>query len=146
MLCKRLKIIFFEPEYYRDIYVWLPDVMYGTFYDPIRLSCPTCRRNDKVEVHGFSDHYGRRVIDMHTHYYIISRRYICQHCKSANNKDTQYTFTASNEVSVSLLPYSLGNEFPAILTHKGALDKKVLHEMRALFVSGLKPETSCAFQ
>ncbi len=42
MLCKRLKIIFFEPEYYRDIYVWLPDVMYGTFYDPIRLSCPTC--------------------------------------------------------------------------------------------------------
>ena len=58
MFCKELKLKFTEPEYYRDVYIWLPDLMYGTAVDPIRLTCPTCRLNDEVGVHGFSDHYG----------------------------------------------------------------------------------------
>ena len=38
-LCERLGIEMSEPEYYRAIYIWLPDVRWGAMAMP---SCVTC--------------------------------------------------------------------------------------------------------
>ena len=41
---------------------------------------------------------------------------------------------------MALLTFGRGLEFPAYLTKKAGLDKKVIKMMRPLFVSGLRPE------
>jgi hypothetical protein len=67
------------PAYYHDIYVWLPDVQYDEM-----PPCPFGCGSGKVGAHGFrSDHFGRRVIELDTYSFIISRRYICHICKQA---------------------------------------------------------------
>ena len=50
----------------------------------------------------------------------------------------QYNFMGSDEISVALLPYNLGLYFPAFLTHKGGVDKKVAKNMRSLFPEGIR--------
>ena len=69
-----------EPSYLRDIYVWLPDVRWGPQY---MLYCPTCAANTRVGVHCWRynpNHIGRRVCNLTTHYFALSRRYICHTC------------------------------------------------------------------
>jgi hypothetical protein len=68
------------PAYYRDIYVWQPDVQYDEM-PPCPLGCGSA----KVCAHAFrSTHLGRRVIELYTCSFIISRRYICHSCKQAS--------------------------------------------------------------
>ena len=45
--------------------------------------------------------------------------------------------------SVERLPNGHGELFPAFLTWRGALDKRVIDLMRPLFAAGLRPEVNC---
>ena len=69
------------PSYFRDIYVWIPDERWGRVSMP---TCPHCLSNQVVGPHGWRDnHFGRRITGLDTHYFVISRRYICHGCEGA---------------------------------------------------------------
>ena len=53
---------------------------------------------------------------------------------------TQFTFMATDLRSIQRLPYGRGDEFPAFLTHRAAVDFKVIDWMRPLCDRGLRPE------
>ena len=114
--------------YYRTIYVWLPDTK--------DMSCPTCMSR-QIRTHGWSHHPGRRVISMRGHYFIISRRYKCLKCEDENQP---YTFMGTNEEMISNLDFSLSQKFPALLTHRSGVDKKLLEWFRPLINFGIRTE------
>ena len=78
-MCDRLGLEYSEPAYYRSIHVWLPDLRWGRIAMP---PCVNCKDSSQVESKGYqSNHCGRRVYSMDTHYFIISRRYKCKKCE-----------------------------------------------------------------
>ena len=77
-VCVRLGLEYGEPSYYRDVYVWLPDVRWGVEGTP---PCVDCLSAEEVSPHQFRDDYHcRRICSRSTHYFVISRRYICGTC------------------------------------------------------------------
>lgn len=147
--------------YYRDIFVWLPDIQHKC-----RLYCPSCNSDKRIGVHGLrGDTYGRRVCDLNTHYFILSRRYICHACEenakeqkrkaaavlsSGGNKVSviadnttadSYTFNGHDSAVLEKLPIRFTKDFPAVLTYRGGLDKKITDMQRILFNSGVRPQT-----
>jgi hypothetical protein len=54
-----------------------------------------------------------------------------------------HTFMGWDPKSVERLPNGHGELFPAFLTWRGALDKRVIDLMRPLFAAGLRPEVNC---
>ena len=88
--------------YYRDVHVWLPDVRWGKKMMP---SCPHCRTNKDVNMHGFrSNHHGRLVVGLEENYHMISRRYMCRCCRRENKelKRSVETFASQNHVVVNV--------------------------------------------
>ena len=147
-----------EQSYYRDIRVWLPDQQYGAHCMPF---CGTCKSNESVGPHCFRDnHFSRTVVGLKQNYYLISRRYICHQCtRDADalkkrieedaakgqlhvvvEKPPAKTFMGWNAASNNLLPYGKGEEFPAFLTWRAAVDKGLIDLMRPLFDFGVRPE------
>jgi len=80
-ICEIVGIRSGEPSYYRDIYVWLPDVRWGVEAMPF---CPACLSNKHVEFHVWRDnHFGRWICGLDTNYFTVSRRYKCLSCQKA---------------------------------------------------------------
>jgi hypothetical protein len=80
-ICGFLGLECTEPSYYRDICVWLPDERWGIEALP---PCPTFLISNRVGVHCWrGNHAGCRVVALDTHYFAISRRYICHGCEDA---------------------------------------------------------------
>ena len=53
--------------FYRDIFVWLPDIKYGRAFMPC---CPNCKSNTRVGNNGFrKNHFGRLIFGMNSTYY-----------------------------------------------------------------------------
>jgi hypothetical protein len=72
LVCKKLNLPYDEPAYYRDIYVWLPDVRWGSEAMP---PCVVCKTAEEVSPHDFqASHFGRRVYALTTNYFITSQR------------------------------------------------------------------------
>ena len=162
-ICKQLGIDFQDGSYYRDVKIWLPDVQWGKDCTPV---CPNCDTNCNVSFHAWrSNHYGRKIIGMKENYFTLSRRYKCSKCYEDHIKwksdiqrvateqgariefvgDEQaqsknYTFMAWNSRSLQMMPYSYGEKFPAVLSHRSGLDKLVVDLMRPLFDKGVRPE------
>jgi hypothetical protein len=136
-ICGKLGIDMDLEGYYRDVRVWLPDEQYGLW-----PTCPSCHANSSIGVHGYSHKtIARRVIGLKNHYFILSRRYICHDCEKCDTEPRpKYTFRAYNEESVKRLPRQKGIDFPAMLTHKLAIDKDLIDMMRPLFDGGIRPE------
>ena len=137
--------------------VWLPDEQWGRVAMP---PCVSCRSASCVGIHGWRDkHFGRRVCSLTTHYFIISRRYICHSCETKTKEikeaargvglhvvqDTRdsppaYTFMGYDARSRQRLPQGKGADFPAFLTHKGAVDMLLVDLMRPFYDKGVRPE------
>jgi hypothetical protein len=163
-ILKKLQMKAQPLAYYRDIYVWLPEARcWKTTGGTCMPSCPSCKSNKRVGPHAFRDnHFGRVVVDLTETYYVLGRRYICHECKdksqqlkavlqetaAANNieigevrdDEVQYTFMGWNDKSLPLFPCGIGNKFPAVLTWKAGLDKKVVDMMRPLYDGGCRPD------
>eukprot|EP00956_Cyclotella_meneghiniana_P017776 scaffold29226_cov58-Cyclotella_meneghiniana.AAC.5 len=163
-IAKKLNLKISYAAYYRDVYVWLPDIRWDNDETNCMPCCPSCKSNEHVGNNGFRDnHFGRLIIGVKENYYTISRRYICYACQQKSkeadaaidqafhgNEDVsieqtvnkiQYSFMGWNSESLSRLPLGRGSEFPAYLTWKAGVDKTVLDMMRPLFDKGLKPES-----
>ncbi len=161
-IISELKLNKEHAAYYRDVYVWLPDIRWPTVEKKMMPSCPNCKCNNRVGPHAFRDnHFGRVVVSLTETYYIISRRYICHECKqmieqaksdveshaSAKNlsvqiesSSRQYTFMAWDRRILPLYKDGRGELFPAILTWKAGIDKEVMDFMRSLYDAGVRPE------
>jgi hypothetical protein len=114
--------------YYPDVFVWIPDLV-----GEVKLICPTCSKSDRVVAHGYpSSVPARRVVSLNQCYYILSRRYICQSCNR--------TFLGHNQKVLQALPTFVSAMFPAYLTARSGLDKKVVTMLRALFNKSVGPE------
>lgn len=146
---KKDKLVEDNKAYYRDVHVWLPDVRWNTPDNRFMPCCPSCKSNARVGPHCFRDnHAGRVIVDMEETFSIISRRYICYECRdhSLQEKEkfektvpktskcqyevkldeSQYTFMGWNQKSLLLLPYNKGNVFPAFLTWRAGVSKRVV--------------------
>jgi hypothetical protein len=163
-VCKKLGIPCTEPTYYRDVYVWLPDVRWGEM--PF---CPNCESNARVTSHCWRDnHDGRRICTINTNYFALSRRYKCNACAEAAKSmkvaaavaegripmdDGESTDEESAEVEVpaqtfmgwdedarKYLAYNRGEEFPAFLTYRGGVDKAVVDLLRPMFDKGVSEQ------
>lgn len=106
--------------------------------------CGHCESSSHVHVHGYrGDHIGRRITGVDRHYFMLTRRYVCMRCRpNAINAQQQqpYTFSGWKATAVQLLPYGHGDCFPAFLTHRHGVDKRVIDMMRPLFNKGVRPE------
>jgi len=150
--------------YYRDVYVWLPDFRWkdkvnGTFMP----CCPNCETNHRVGPHCFRDnHFGRVIVGLEETYYVISRRYKCLECERAAQQAKEqlerlaeennikvnigdvdvdkYTFMGWDQRILPLYPYGYGEKFPAFLTWRAGVDKKIVNMIRPLFDGGFRPE------
>ena len=159
LVCRKLGLEFGEASYYRDIYIWLPDVRWGHEAMP---PCVECETAEEVGPHCFREnHFGRRICALKSHYFTISRRYICGCCERKaeaakqaaedaglrvkEREDTsQYTFMGWDARSRARLPYGYGEEFPAFLTYNGGVDMDIIDLMRPLCDKGVRPEAVSA--
>ena len=81
------------PAYYRDVYVWLPDIRWTDVN--CKPCCPTCKSNAHVGSNGFHEkHYGRLVIGLEENYNVLTRRYCCYHCKTKSKEVKSVVNTA----------------------------------------------------
>jgi len=150
--------------YYRDVFIWLPDVRWP---DNVKRTfvpcCPNCKTNRSVGPHCFRDnHFGRLIVGLEETYYCISRRYKCSACEEVAQQaktqveafakeknitvdvevddETSYTFMGWDQRILPLFPYGYGNKFPAFLTWRAGVDKKIVKMLRPLHDGGMRPE------
>ena len=151
-ICRKLGIQMCELAYYRDVRVWFPDVEGGR--GMCMPFCVTCKQQTNVRAHSYPTHHpGRRVTTFNSHYYIMSRQYLCTECKKdhegnkerANGqtfKKVQFTFMGYHDEVLRRLPDDMKYKFPAVLTHRAGLDKSVVRSLRPLMEKGLRPEVT----
>jgi len=95
-------------------------------------------------------------------YYVISRRYKCLECERAAQQAKEqlerlaeennikvdigdvdvdkYTFMGWDQRILPLYPYGYDEKFPAFLTWRAGVDKKIVNMIRPLFDGGFRPE------
>ena len=94
-------------HYLRDIRVWIPDLEGGTVkVEEVDVSCkktkkevprcypfcPRCKSSANVvfTVNAFiTSHLVRKIIALNTHYYLMSRQYLCCTCETDNAEATK---------------------------------------------------------
>jgi hypothetical protein len=96
-ICKIIKMELFsgeEPAYLRDVFVWIPDVRWIDM-----PTCPNCHTNTHVGPHAFrdSDYCGRRVFGLHSHFFVVSRRFICHSCKGVRQNQVERAQAAARQ-------------------------------------------------
>ena len=149
-ICKKLRIKQFDKYYYRDIRVWFPDEEFGKgLCMPV---CVTCKSNTGVRMHSYpKDHPGRRVATFDTHFFIMSRQYLCTECKkehegrkaTANGQPfekVQYTFMGDHQEVLKHLPDDVSTQFPAVLTHRAGISVPLARSLRPLVNKSAYPE------
>ena len=112
--------------YLPTLYVWLPFDIDSSF----RPFCPTCGHND-VTRKGWSGF--RRVLDLETVSYAVTRRYLCkkQSCRRA--------FLAWDDTIMERAPAHILFTFPIIFTHRLGVTLAVFDLMRSCLDAGTGP-------
>lgn len=146
-VASRLRFILTDNEVYclRDVRVWMADLEFGLLHGT--PACPTCGRGSKnIRVNCYpKNHPGRRIFTFDTHYWLMSRQHICNDCqresrKEANsNQKIHYTFLGYNEKTMLHFPHNITRSFPAVLSHRSGLDKRLLRSIRPMADSVLTP-------
>lgn len=145
IMCKKLSILYSEPAYYQDVRIWIPEIQYGKEYCP---PCVSCKSNSRVARHRcFQRCPSRVVVGIERTYHIMTWQYICHGCKQWNKEKgdsseqgRQYTFMGYNTDVLPRIPDGIGEQFPAVLTYRSGLDKKVIRLLRPLLDHGMRPE------
>jgi hypothetical protein len=151
----------------RGTHVWLPEQRWGADCMP---ACNNCLQSDEVRTWGFQQkHYARRVLTEVDFYNCMARRYCCSRCSAEraqvavaaqaarlqivqNDDDDDcddddkvarrlHTFMGYDAISRAHMSRGRGDLFPAFLTHKAGVDKKIVDTMRPNSVAGVRSET-----
>ncbi|KAG9223671.1 hypothetical protein CCMSSC00406_0008554 [Pleurotus cornucopiae] len=117
-----------------------PQILYNYqffLWDPLPLVpggiiCPNKGCTERLWRH---DHvrYPRRVVDLHSTFWIIGYRYRCPRCRHPE----QVKFRSWDTRILAALPSALSAEFPAILTHRSGLSARTFNVMRSCFHNGV---------
>ena len=111
------------------IFVWLVHLLVDI------LHCPseTCHLK-KLQSHGWATApCARRILDLHSDFYLMSYRYKCTHCKR--------TFFGHDQAIRDSLPTALAEEFPAVLSHRSGISRSTLELMQSCSTSAIGPFT-----
>ncbi|KAJ7060520.1 hypothetical protein C8F01DRAFT_951498, partial [Mycena amicta] len=117
-----------EALYNPRIFYWDPDRLL-----PQGVPCPNC--GIKLKRHEYTR--PRRVVDFQNCFYLIGQRYLCPHCRNPKSQKKTVTFNSWDSRIMEKLPRELRDEFPAYLSHRGAIAKPVFEIMRTSFQYGL---------
>ena len=151
----------------RATHVWLPEQRWGADCMP---ACNNCLQSDEVRLWSFQQkHYARRVLTEEDFYNCMTRRYCCNRCSAERARVAMaaqaahlqivqddddddcddsseaarrvHTFMGYDAISRTYMPRARGDLFPAFLTHKAGVDKKIVDTMRPNSVAGVRSET-----
>jgi hypothetical protein len=115
------------------------------FWDPLALvnsiACPKVHAHQNADGslracagrlvrHEYSSR-PRRIIDFDESFYLIGMRYRCNTCHPRS------TFQSWDPRILSLLPAPLAEQFPALLSHRSGMSKKLFAMMRCSFQNGV---------
>eukprot|EP00158_Paraphelidium_tribonemae_P005262 Partr_v1_DN27252_c1_g3_i4_m38925 putative NA len=116
------------PFYIPDVCVWIPDMM----HESVKVRCHQCEVSKYVTHAGWpNDPVARRIIGESRSYYVLSCQYSCSSCN--------IRFLGHMPEVVKLLPPWVQSLFPAYLTHRSGLDKKLVRLMMSAFDEGFGP-------
>lgn len=100
--------------YFPSVFIFDPSISYPN----VKIHCAQCQKHDHVALKGWPSQLPRRVIGMKRNYYILARQYVCKKC--------DYIFISTSQQTLKMLPLFIQNQFPAVLTHRSAVDKGML--------------------
>ncbi|KAH9475789.1 Werner syndrome ATP-dependent helicase-like protein [Psilocybe cubensis] len=109
-------------------YLWDPQALFK------RIPCPICKST--LQRHA-NISYPRRCIDIDSEFYLIGYRYRCSVCTHPKSGKHTVTFNSWDSRILSALPQDLAAEFPAILSHRSAISKRLFQYVRSSFQNGL---------
>jgi hypothetical protein len=125
---------FYEP----DVFVFSP----CDSFPGLVIKSPCC--GETLTLKGWMN-FPRRVISIDQNYYILSRRYECSaaECKKNRNRESKNgrTYLAHDAEILNQLPFDVQNSFPAVMSHRSALDKTLMNMIMPLVDSSLNSES-----
>ncbi|KAJ7829618.1 hypothetical protein B0H13DRAFT_2679789 [Mycena leptocephala] len=120
-----------EGLYYPPIFVWLPTLLVPPDFN---INCVFCGKDIMTDSGWNSNPVARRVVDLDSCYYILTRRVKCR-------KNCQKSCNLYNAKVLEQFPPLLRNQFPAFLTHRSGIDKRLMTLIRSTIAQGLTPNT-----
>eukprot|EP01135_Chromosphaera_perkinsii_P005204 Nk52_evm1s324 gene=Nk52_evmTU1s324 len=128
------------------MHVFDPSQMFGWDSFKNKILCPECnpRMSSATQnkggrlnkLGGWSGDRPRRVVAVGSQYFLTSKILKCDRCNA--------TFSAHKDEVMNQLPIYVQNEFPAVITHKRAIDKLLLYLANSLIGRGVSPEILAA--
>jgi hypothetical protein len=97
------------------------------------LKCPLCKT--LLRRHGYTRPW--RVVDLENCFYMIGQHHICPQCRHPKTNEHSVTFNSWDPRILAMLPTNLAAEFPADLSHCGAISSDVFALMRTCFNYGV---------
>lgn len=116
--------LLFNPRFF----LWDPGAICG------RIPCPNCRT--PLQRHNVLPR-PRRVVDFDDSIWLIGYRYRCRSCVHPTSGKDTVTFRSWDPRILAVLPPYLAAEFPARLSHRSGITKRLLSFMRSCFTSGM---------
>lgn len=101
------------------------------------IPCPNCHHRLYRHTHISRPH---RCVDIDSTFWIIGYRYRCPNCVHAKSGKHTVTFRSWDSRILAVLPPFLAEEFPAYLSHRSAMSKKLFESMRCCFQNGMGPK------
>ncbi|KAG7089394.1 hypothetical protein E1B28_011082 [Marasmius oreades] len=128
--------------YQKDVFVWLPSFLPGA---PDRFIC-SCGRY--LSRHGYNENpIARRVSSAPTDYYLLTNRYFCDwRRRDTTSEGCGQTYQGTDPLIIGQLPRHVQEAFPCYLSHRGAVDKDVMNELRCTIATRFGPEPFARMQ
>ncbi|KAF6742075.1 hypothetical protein DFP72DRAFT_831643 [Ephemerocybe angulata] len=113
----------FNPQFF----LWDPKAL-------CKIPCPNCKTELQRHMHISRP---RRVVSFNSTFWMIGFQYRCGNCSRLKPASKNITFRSWNSCILAALPRALAAEFPARLSHRGAMYISTVEWMRSSFQNGM---------
>ncbi|TEB37872.1 hypothetical protein FA13DRAFT_1620965, partial [Coprinellus micaceus] len=121
-----------------------PDLLYGNvqflLWDPlgmpmvVAIPCPVCKTH--LKRHGYISR-PRQVVDFNESFYMIGVRYLCPTCRNPKSGRCTVTYSSWDKRILKILGPEVSNIFPAWLSWRCAISKRLFGWLRTCMQSGM---------
>ncbi|KAF8078355.1 hypothetical protein FPV67DRAFT_1385023, partial [Lyophyllum atratum] len=109
--------------YHLPVFLWLPDCLPGR---PDEFICTRCGVGHPLVRNGWNNKpVARRVRDLHNDYFLLTARFVCNK-ETKNNPGCGASYQGTDPEILAQLPRHVHEAFPAYLTARGAIDKRLM--------------------
>ncbi len=124
----------FMLQLYGRLFLWIPELYFKADFPHGVPPCKWHGKCDCVNVKDALNPNGPRLVFALDHvYWLWAPRYICTQNKAEGKK---YQFSGSDPDVVVQLPAHVRNQFPAVLTHRKAIDAAAVRQLERCIMSG----------